>query len=105
MQIIELKSFSRDRDRLLTEGEYRTLQLTLLEHPTKGDVIVGTAGARKIRVALAGRGKGGGARVIYVYFVEAQHIYLLLIYDKHDKESLDNAQKNTLKRMIETLED
>ena len=42
------------------------LEEVLLQNPQLGDVIEGTGGARKMRIALGGRGKSGGARVIYV---------------------------------------
>ena len=50
----------------LGDKELRELQLTLLKNPDAGDVIPDLAGARKIRIPLAGRGKSGGGRVIYV---------------------------------------
>jgi hypothetical protein len=39
------------------DDELRALQETLLQNPKAGDVIRGTSGLRKIRVAFAGRGK------------------------------------------------
>jgi len=44
------------------------VQAELAKDPTKGKVIQGTDGLRKIRMAARGKGKRGGARVIY-YFV------------------------------------
>lgn len=37
------------------------------ENPEAGVVIKGTGGLRKMRIALQGRGKRGGGRVIYWY--------------------------------------
>jgi hypothetical protein len=48
----------------LTDEEYAALQYELSGNPDKGDVIRDTGGARKIRVALVGRGKRGGGRVV-----------------------------------------
>jgi len=39
----------------------------LAHHPTAGDLVPGTGGIRKLRWALPGRGKSGGARVIYFF--------------------------------------
>ncbi len=47
------------------------LQKELYNNPFKGDIIEGTGGARKIRMKIAGKGKRGGARVIY-YYVDLQ---------------------------------
>lgn len=44
------------------------LQIELLLSPETGDVIQGTGGLRKVRVAAKGKGKKGGVRVIYYYF-------------------------------------
>ena len=38
-------------------NELRQLQETLLENPKAGDVIQGTKGLRKIRIAFEGQGK------------------------------------------------
>ena len=39
----------------------------LARDPECGEVMQGTGGVRKVRVALPGRGKSGGARVIYYF--------------------------------------
>jgi hypothetical protein len=45
-------------------------------HPDAGDVIPRMGGLRKIRLALPGRGKRGGARVLYLAFVRAETLFL-----------------------------
>jgi len=45
-----------------------------------GDLIPGAGGARKLRWAAKGKGKRGGARMIYSYAVIAARIYLLRCY-------------------------
>ena len=49
---------------LLTDEEYADFQSELAANPLAGDVIEGTGGLRKVRVAAKGRGKRGGARAI-----------------------------------------
>lgn len=44
----------------MSDGEYSVFQRELLSEPVKGDVIQGTGGLRKIRVAVKGKGKRGG---------------------------------------------
>jgi len=51
-----------------------------------GRVIQGTGGLRKVRIARPGKGKSGGARVIYYYHNEDKPILLLLIYAKADQD-------------------
>ena len=62
---VESSMFEKYRTSYLSDEEYRQLQNELLKIPTKGDVIKGTGGLRKIRTASKGKGKRGGARVIY----------------------------------------
>ena len=47
----------------------KSLQEELTVNPSKGDVIQGTGGLRKIRFAFENRGKSGSVRVCYVDFV------------------------------------
>jgi hypothetical protein len=64
MVFIETTVFTRQVRELLSDDEYARLQLALAENPFAGDVIADTGGLRKVRVAVSGRGKRGGARVI-----------------------------------------
>lgn len=50
-----------------SEDDKRELIDFLAEDPMAGDLIPGTGGVRKLRFATSGRGKRGGARVIYYY--------------------------------------
>jgi hypothetical protein len=71
--------------------------------PECGDLIPGTGGVRKVRIAASGRGKRGGARVIYFWFDEANPIYLLFAYTKNDRDNLSDAQRNAIKKMITAI--
>ena len=89
----------------LGDKELQELQLTLLKNPDAGDVIPDLAGARKIRIPLAGRGKSGGGRVIYVDVVIREQIYLLLAYPKNVQTDLNPAQKKVIRNLIEMLKE
>lgn len=89
----------------LGDKELRELQLTLLKNPDAGDVIPDLAGARKIRIPLAGRGKSGGGHVIYVDVVIREQIYLLLAYPKNVQTDLNPAQKKVIRNLIEMLKE
>lgn len=82
MIFIETSVFTRRVKELIDEDAYTALQNVLVVNPSAGDVIEGTGGVRKIRVAAKGHGKRGGARVIYYHFVSASQIVLLMIYPK-----------------------
>lgn len=69
MVIIETSIFTRQVQALLTEDEYRELQIVLVSRPNLGSVIKGSGGLRKVRWASSGKGKRGGVRVIYYWAV------------------------------------
>jgi hypothetical protein len=64
-------------------------------------VIPGGGGLRKIRVAASGRGKRGGARVIYYWFVDDQIIEFLSVYPKNRKSNLTADDLKKLRKLIE----
>lgn len=65
MVFVELPIFVRCANEFFSDDDMRELQVTLLENPAAGNLIPGGRGLRKLRVPLPGRGKRGGARVIY----------------------------------------
>jgi hypothetical protein len=64
------------------------LQKAICDNPQGAPVIPGTGGIRKIRITLEGRGKSGGARVLYVDFVIRGVVGLLYAYPKNKKENI-----------------
>ena len=104
MHIIETIVFSRRARELMTEEEFRLLQATLVRRPLAGVVIPGTRGLRKLRWALSGRGKRGGARVIYYARSAEDRLYLLYIYAKNEQEDLTPAQLHAIRAYL-TAED
>jgi hypothetical protein len=60
--------FNKDCSEYLSDDDYQLFQCALLAEPNKGDVIQGTGGLRRVRVAVKGEGKRGGVRVIYYHF-------------------------------------
>lgn len=69
MVFVELPIFIRCAAELFSDEDIAELQKILLENPAVGDLIPGSRGLRKLRVPLPGRGKRGGARVIYYHWV------------------------------------
>ncbi|MDP6490824.1 MAG: hypothetical protein QGG69_03505 [Kiritimatiellia bacterium] len=74
--------FTKRISELLSDEEYREFQTDLAANPQTGDVIPGLGGLRKIRLALPGRGKRGGARVLYLLFLNAETVFLLYVFTK-----------------------
>ena len=59
---------------------------------------------RKLRVALPGRGKRGGARVIYYYQGVADRVFLIYAYPKNRKDDLTGAEKSEMRKLTALLE-
>ncbi|GAA3904579.1 type II toxin-antitoxin system RelE/ParE family toxin [Halomonas cibimaris] len=102
IEFIETPTFTRQILAMATDDELKELQRGLIAQPDKGDLIQGTGGLRKIRMALGSQGKQGGARVIY-FLATADVIYLILAYPKSTKDSLTASEKVTLKALTQTL--
>lgn len=101
MIFIEAPIFTKLVYNYLSEDEYATLQWTLVSHPKSGDVIPKSGGVRKLRWATKGKGKRGGARVIYYVKTQADEIWLLTIYAKNE---LENLPANMLKAIRQEIE-
>lgn len=101
MVIIETSVFTRRVTALLSDDEYRELQATLVERPKAGPVIPGSGGIRKLRWSASGRGKRGGARVIYYWATEQEHLLMLFIYAKNESDDLTHDQIKTLRHIVE----
>jgi hypothetical protein len=88
---------------LLTRERRIAAEAEIAARPDAWPVIAGTGGARKARIALPGRGKRGGARVIYFVLTSRGTLYLLDIYAKNVKEDLTSADKQEIRRRIEVV--
>jgi len=99
MVFIETPVFTADVGALLSDEEYAALQQHLVAQPNAGPVIAGTGGLRKIRWAVAGKGKRGGTRVIYYHVVAQAQIRLILIYRKGIKDDLMPKEKTALRKI------
>ncbi len=67
------------------DDDLSVLQKAIADDPQGSPVIQGTGGVRKIRVTLNGRGKSGGARVLYVDFAVRETVGLVFAYPKNEK--------------------
>jgi hypothetical protein len=102
IEFIETSLFTKQIKQIATDDELRVLQQELIAQPMKGDLITGTGGLRKVRMATDGQGKSGSARVIY-FLATAEIIYMLLAYAKNEKDSLTAAEKAELKQLTKLL--
>ena len=101
--IVETPTFVSATRKMLDEEEREELTDFLAWNPTAGDVIAGTGGVRKVRWSLPGRGKSGGARVIYHYHDERIPLFLLNAYAKNDQTNLSHAERNAYRQVVAGL--
>ena len=87
------------------DDEYLDFHNYLLENHEKLYVIQNAGGLRKIRIADSERNKGkrGGARVIYYYFLDGAQIWLFSAYGKGEKADLNESEKRAFKVVLENL--
>ena len=99
---IELPAFERHRAEYLDDAAFGQLQLELMRNPRAGEVIEGTGGLCKMRIADPRRGKGkrGGLRVIYYWWNAGLQFWLFTLYDKDEMVDLTPQQRKALKAMI-----
>ncbi|MCU8036440.1 type II toxin-antitoxin system RelE/ParE family toxin [Shewanella sp. SM102] len=102
MEFVETSIFTRQIKELATDDELKDLQAELIAQPDKGDMIKGTGGLRKVRMAVGNKGKSGSIRVLYVLAL-ADKIYLVLAYPKAVKDSLTAEEKAKLKLIVQSL--
>jgi hypothetical protein len=102
---VRLPSYESSARWVLTEEDELALERALLANPEAGATIAGTGGVRKIRVGREahGRGKRGGARVIYDLRSSLGRIYLLFAYAKGDSDDLTAAGKAEIMTWIKQL--
>jgi mRNA-degrading endonuclease RelE of RelBE toxin-antitoxin system len=103
MVFVELTPFIAFRAAWWSDEDLRRLQYFLLATPDAGDVIPGGAGLRKLRWSAQGRGKRGGARVIYYRHVPGERIYLIYAYAKSAQENLTREQIRTLATLMKDI--
>lgn len=100
MILIETSVFTRQVQNLLSDEEYRALQIALANRPNAGVIIVGSGGLRKLRWATQGKGKRGGSRVIYYWAVSQDQLLMLLIYSKNEQTDLTRDQIKILRSIV-----
>ena len=95
----QLPKFKAEATDLIGVDGIEALAVYLIDRPEAGDVIPGSGGVRKLRWAAKGKGKRGGARIVYLYVVVAARIYLLRCYAKNAKTDLTSDEKKRLRQI------
>ena len=100
---VELEAFTRELLRVADEEVLREFQLELAAHPEAGDLIRQSGGLRKARMKLPGRGKSGGARVIYLWLPRARRFIFFMLYTKSAKADIAPEHLARLRSAVEMI--
>ncbi len=103
MVFVELPPFIAFAADWWSDEDLRRLQNVLHAQPDAGSLIRGGAGLRKLRWSAQGRGKRGGARIIYYWHIPGECIYLIFGYTKNEREDLTPGQVRTLAELLKDI--
>lgn len=103
MEFIEVESVTVLIGKLGAEQEFSDLQCALIDNQEFGDVIPGTGGLRKVRMAVPRRGKRGGVRIIYLIVSVDKLICFLDAYTKNTKENLTASDSKKLRQLADLI--
>ena len=102
-RFVKTPSCLRAAELIFTEAERQDIVAKVAADPECGEVIAGTGGFRKVRVARGGMGKRGGARLIYIWRSEAFPAFLVTVYAKNEKENLTKKERNELAKRADEI--
>jgi hypothetical protein len=103
--IIPTEIFKKEARRLnkkfpSLKEELRELDRLLTDHPKSGVDLGHNTFKIRLGIRSKGKGKRGGGRVITYVFSKDKEVYLLYIFDKSEKDTIDNK---IIKSIIENL--
>jgi mRNA-degrading endonuclease RelE of RelBE toxin-antitoxin system len=104
-KIISIPKFEKELKRLAKKypslkAEYIELVQGLKSKPSQGISLGNNCYKIRISIASKGKGKSGGARVITYVQVVQTTVYLLTIFDKSDKENIEDKELQELLQWI-----
>jgi hypothetical protein len=103
ISVVETPEFRSATRKLMNDEERALLVDYLAYNPTAGDLIPGTGGVRKLRWGLDGRGKRGGARVIYFHHDTAMPLFALTAFAKNERADLSQQDRNDFRQLTTLL--
>ena len=103
--VLQLPKFRAKATNLMGADAIELVAAYLIDHPGAGDMISSLAPAESGSYGgrQKGKGKRGGAPVIYSYIVIAARIYLLRCYSKNLKTDLTSSEKKELRKIVANL--
>lgn len=102
--VAQLDSFLASADRAgMTDAEKEKVVETVAADPEGGDLIVGSGGVRKVRIAGRGFGKSGGYRVATGFLGLERPVYLIWVLSKGKASNFTDEQIKVFRSLMERL--
>ena len=102
--VIETESYLRAaKDAKMAEDEMAAAVNLIASEPEAGDVMQGTGGVRKARLAGRGKGKSGGYRIVWYFGGDDIPVFMLTVFGKGEKANLTQSERNALRSLTATL--
>lgn len=103
--IAELQNFKKAAAGVLDADEIEGLIAFLSNHPDAGDIMPRTGGIRKLRWGAKGKGKSGGARIVYFFHDLNMPLYLIACFSKGDRVDISESERNQMRKLTKELVD
>ena len=105
--VLAIPPFDRQLKRLAKKypslkEEFSNLLESLESTPEQGTALGNNCFKIRLAIQSKGKGKSGGARIITNLLIEINTVYLLSIYDKSEK---DNLNEKELLELLEIIRD
>ena len=71
--------------------------------PEAGDLIVGSGGCRKVRIAGKGKGKSGGYRVVTCFAGRDLPVFLVAVLAKGSRANFSKAESAAMAKMTKVI--
>jgi len=104
---IETDVFTKQIDSKASLDVLYAIQNDLIANPKRGDIVRGTGGVRKARIAdpQSSRGKSSSYRYLYLYLEYYGRIYLIYFYGKNEQRDLSPEQKKTVAKLAQMIKE
>ena len=99
--VVETPAYLAAARGVLSEDLRAEIVSLVAENPGAGVTLGG--GVRKVRVALPGRGKRGGARVVFLFAGENLPVFLLTVFAKNEKANLNAKEQRELIKVAKSV--
>lgn len=102
--VVETPAYlSSAKEEGMTTAEMKEVVDFVSINPDAGDLIVGSGGCRKLRVAGKGKGKSGGYRVVSFYCGENAPVFLIAVLSKGSRANFTARERNAMARITKTI--